>query len=114
MRSGQAPLKLECFAFKENEGKERIGYILLSIRSAQITWGSKHGDSSPRASWHKMLGLKSDFKVHKPELLLTLSVEDRKSADSNVVAEVTLPFLFANTCSNLCSEITFSVHMFGA
>ncbi|RLU24249.1 hypothetical protein DMN91_004460 [Ooceraea biroi] len=86
MRSGQVPLKLECFAFKENGGKERLGYVLLSIRSAHVT--SKHGDSSPRASWHKLLGLRNDFKTQKPQLLLTLKIEDRKNMDSNPTAEV--------------------------
>ncbi|EZA50369.1 hypothetical protein X777_11180 [Ooceraea biroi] len=85
MRSGQVPLKLECFAFKENGGKERLGYVLLSIRSAHVT--SKHGDSSPRASWHKLLGLRNDFKTQKPQLLLTLKIEDRKNMDSNPTAE---------------------------
>ncbi|XP_026825216.1 centrosomal protein of 120 kDa isoform X1 [Ooceraea biroi] len=86
MRSGQVPLKLECFAFKENGGKERLGYVLLSIRSAHVT--SKHGDSSPRASWHKLLGLRNDFKTQKPQLLLTLKIEDRKNMDSNPTAEI--------------------------
>ncbi|KMQ91887.1 centrosomal protein [Lasius niger] len=85
MRSGQATLKLECFAFKENKAKERIGYVLLSIRSAHII--SKHGDLSPKANWHKLLGLRNDLKVQKPELLLTLRVENRKSADSNSMVE---------------------------
>ncbi|CAL1685521.1 unnamed protein product [Lasius platythorax] len=85
MRSGQATLKLECFAFKENKAKERIGYVLLSIRSAHII--SKHGDLSPKANWHKLLGLRNDLKVQKPELLLTLRVENRKSTDSNSMVE---------------------------
>ncbi|XP_029674380.1 centrosomal protein of 120 kDa-like isoform X2 [Formica exsecta] len=86
MRSGQTPLKLECFAFKENKAKERIGYVLLSIRSAHII--SKHGDLSPKANWHKLLGLKNDLKIQKPELLLTLRVENRKSTDSNSMIEI--------------------------
>ncbi|KAL6436896.1 hypothetical protein ACFW04_004925 [Cataglyphis niger] len=86
MRSGQTPLKLECFAFKENKAKEKIGYVLLSIRSAHII--SKHEDLSPKANWHKLLGLRNDLKVQKPELLLTLRVENRKSTDSNSMIEI--------------------------
>ncbi|XP_070162107.1 centrosomal protein of 120 kDa [Polyergus mexicanus] len=85
MRSGQTPLKLECFTFKENKAKERIGYVLLSIRSAHIIF--KHGDLSPKANWHKLLGLKNDLKIQKPELLLTLRVENRKNTDSNSMIE---------------------------
>ncbi|XP_019885597.2 centrosomal protein of 120 kDa isoform X2 [Camponotus floridanus] len=84
MRSGQAPLKLECFAFKEDKAKERIGYVLLSIRSATI---SKYGDLNPKANWHKLLGLRNDLKVQKPELLLTLRVENQKSTNSNSMIE---------------------------
>ncbi|XP_011693780.1 PREDICTED: centrosomal protein of 120 kDa-like isoform X3 [Wasmannia auropunctata] len=86
MRSEQASLKLECFAFKENEGREKIGYVLLNIRSAQVI--SKCGDLSPKASWHKILGLRSDLKIQKPELLLVLTVEDRKDINLNSAAEL--------------------------
>lgn len=86
MRSGQAPLKLECFVLKEDKAKERIGYVLLSIRSAHII--SKHGDVNPKANWHKLLGLRNDLKVQKPELLLTLKVENKKSTNSNSMTEV--------------------------
>ncbi|XP_011868150.1 PREDICTED: centrosomal protein of 120 kDa-like isoform X2 [Vollenhovia emeryi] len=86
MRSEQASLKLECFAFKENEGRERIGYVLLNIRSAQVL--SKYGDLSPKASWYKLLGLRSDLKIQKPELLLALRVEDRKDTNLAPAAEL--------------------------
>jgi len=85
MRSEHASLKLECFAFKEIEGRERIGYILLNIRSAQV---SKYGDLSPKESWHKLLGLRSDLKIQKPELLLALRIEDQKDINLNPTAEV--------------------------
>ncbi|XP_018047969.1 PREDICTED: centrosomal protein of 120 kDa-like [Atta colombica] len=85
MRSEQVSLKLECFAFKENEGREKLGYVLLNIRSAQII--SKCGDLNPKASWHKLLGLRSDLKIQKPELLLALRVEDRKDVTLNPTME---------------------------
>ncbi|XP_025153501.1 centrosomal protein of 120 kDa isoform X2 [Harpegnathos saltator] len=85
MRSGQASLKLECYTFKENESKEKIGHILLSIRSAHLAY--KYRDLNPKASWHKLIGLKSDLKTHKPELLLILRIEDHKNTSSNTVLE---------------------------
>ncbi|XP_071554463.1 centrosomal protein of 120 kDa-like [Temnothorax nylanderi] len=85
MRSEQASLKLECFAFKENEGRERIGYVLLNLRSALVL--SKCGDLNPKAAWHKLLGLRSNLKVQKPELLLALRVEDRKDINLNPTVE---------------------------
>lgn len=86
MRSGQATLKLECYAFKENENKEKIGHVLLSIRSAHLVY--KYGDLDPKTSWYKLIGLRSDLKTHKPELLLTLRIEDCKNTSLNTVVEV--------------------------
>lgn len=76
MRSGQVPLKLECFAIKGDDSKEKLGYLVLSLRSAQVF--PKHGDLDIKANWHKLLGLKNDFKIHKPELLLSLSIHDQE------------------------------------
>ncbi|XP_043500526.1 centrosomal protein of 120 kDa-like isoform X2 [Polistes fuscatus] len=81
MRCGQTPLKLECFALKDLNNKEKIGYILLSIRSAQIIPNSKK--LKPKSNWHTLLGLKNNFKAQKPELLLSLSIEDRECVTSN-------------------------------
>lgn len=86
MRSGQASLKLECYAFKENEHKEKIGHVLLSMRSAHLAY--KYEDLDPKATWYKLLGLRSDLKTHKPELLLTLRIENRKNTCSNAILEV--------------------------
>ncbi|XP_076176047.1 rha isoform X3 [Ptiloglossa arizonensis] len=81
MRSGQVPLKLECFASKSNDSKEKLGYILLSLRSAQVF--SKYEDVNVKSHWHKLLGLRSDYKIHKPELLLSLSIHDQESTILN-------------------------------
>lgn len=86
MRCGQTPLKLECFAIKNHNNKEKIGYILLSIRSAQIIPKSKEVDA--KANWHTLLGLKNDLRAQKPELLLSLSIEDREYAASNSLTKV--------------------------
>lgn len=86
MRSGQTMLKLECYAFKENESKEKIGHVLLNIRSAHLVY--KYGNLNQKASWHKLIGLRNDLKTHKPELLLILRIEDCRNASSNAVLEV--------------------------
>ncbi|XP_076640820.1 rha isoform X2 [Halictus rubicundus] len=85
MRSGQVPLKLECFTVKGNDSKEKLGYILLSLRSAQMF--SKNEDIDVRTNWHKLLGLKSNLKADKPELLLGLSIHDQDSALLNCHVE---------------------------
>ncbi|XP_043799759.1 centrosomal protein of 120 kDa isoform X2 [Apis laboriosa] len=85
MRSGQVPLKLECFAVKSNDNKERLGYLLLSLRSAQVF--TKWGANSIKPNWHKLLGLKNELKIHKPELLLGLSIHDLENTTGNAQLE---------------------------
>ncbi|KOX70862.1 hypothetical protein WN51_03289 [Melipona quadrifasciata] len=86
MRSGQVPLKLECFAIKNNDNKEKLGYLLLSLRSAQVF--TKSGINNVKANWHKLSGLKSELKTHKPELLLALSIHDLDTTTVNAQLEL--------------------------
>ncbi|CAK9825973.1 Centrosomal protein of 120 kDa [Anthophora retusa] len=86
MRSGQVPLKLECFAINSIDIKEKLGYLLLSLRSAQVF--NKHGSNTVRANWHKLLGLKSELKVDKPELLLALSIHNQEVTTINPQLEL--------------------------
>ncbi|XP_006569065.1 centrosomal protein of 120 kDa isoform X2 [Apis mellifera] len=85
MRSGQVPLKLECFAVKSNDNKEKLGYLLLSLRSAQVF--TKWSANNIKPNWHKLLGLKNEFKIHKPELLLGLSIHDLENTTGNAQLE---------------------------
>ncbi|XP_012273788.1 centrosomal protein of 120 kDa [Orussus abietinus] len=75
MRTSQMPLKVECFTRKENNSKEKIGYILLSLRSAQII--TKDKEKNVKVIENKLLGVKNEFKPSKPELLITLTIEER-------------------------------------
>ncbi|XP_076236826.1 rha [Calliopsis andreniformis] len=77
MRSGQVPLKLECFAIKATDSKEKLGYLLLSLRTAQVI--PRNGDAEIKANWHKLLGLRNDLKIHKPELFVSLCVHEQES-----------------------------------
>lgn len=95
MRSGQVPLKIECFAVKSNDIKEKLGYLLLSLRSAQVF--AKSGIDNVKANWHKLSGLKSELKIHKPELLLALSIHDLEATSVNAQSEVN-HLLLLNKC----------------
>lgn len=95
MRSGQVPLKIECFAVKSNDIKEKLGYLLLSLRSAQVF--AKSGIDNVKANWHKLSGLKSELKIHKPELLLALSIHDLEATSINAQSEVN-HLLLLNKC----------------
>lgn len=93
MRSGQVPLKLECFAIKANDHKEKLGYLLLNLRAAQVF--SKNDSINVKTNWHTLLGLKGELKVHKPELLLALSIHHQEPTTLNSQLEVNslLPIL---------------------
>lgn len=99
MRSGQVPLKLECFAIKGNGSKEKLGYLLLSLRSAQVL--SRNTNANVKANWHKLLGLKGDLKIHKPELLIALSIHDQEPATLNSQLEVNDLVAVVKTLSNM-------------
>ena len=89
MRSAQVPLKVECFMLKENGIKEKIGYLLLSVRSAQIL--TKSRKAGIKSSWNTLLGLKSDYKTCKPELLISLTIEDQEKSINTKVNAFSLP-----------------------
>ena len=98
MRSAQVPLKVECFMIKENGIKEKIGYLLLSVRSAQMY--TKGGESSIKSNWNTLLGLKSDFKTCKPELLISLRIEDQEHPST--ILKVTSLQKFISILANKC------------
>ncbi|XP_076760519.1 rha isoform X2 [Xylocopa sonorina] len=75
MRSGQVPLKLECFSVKSDDSREKLGYLLLSLRSAQVF--TRNNSNDVKVNWHKLLGLKNELKADKPELLIALSIHDQ-------------------------------------
>lgn len=91
MRAGQTPLKIECFSIKENGLKEKIGYILLSVRCAQIVPRGK--TVNVKMKWYNILGLKNDLKDCKPELLLSLRIEDRNAVSSVTTLKVLYIYL---------------------
>ncbi|XP_012256855.2 centrosomal protein of 120 kDa-like [Athalia rosae] len=77
MRVGHVPLKIECFTVNNNGVREKIGYILLPLRSAQIVARGK--DANVKVMWHKFLGVKNELRASGPELLLSLTIEGREN-----------------------------------
>ncbi|XP_043465045.1 centrosomal protein of 120 kDa-like isoform X2 [Leptopilina heterotoma] len=93
MRSAQVPIKVECFIIKERDFKEKIGYLLISIRSAQIV--TKNRKTTIKSSWNTLLGLKGDLKVCKPELMLSLTVEDQDRENAQLKEDLDMNSLFS-------------------
>lgn len=78
------PLKLECFAVNDVGSRDKIGYLLLPLRSAQIIPRGKEVEA--KVGWHKLLGVKPELRVSGPELLLSLTIEERDNIGSGSVS----------------------------
>ncbi|XP_013170050.1 PREDICTED: centrosomal protein of 120 kDa-like [Papilio xuthus] len=77
LRVQNVPIKVEVFTTSTQGRKDKIGYILLSLLGAQPCPSNKFVDV--KYSWHKLLGIKSEGKCCHPQLLMSLSIEDRVS-----------------------------------
>ncbi|CAG9864829.1 unnamed protein product [Phyllotreta striolata] len=75
IRSSNIPLRVECITIDTQSRKERIGFALLNLRSAQIVPESKSNEPIASA-WHKLIGCQADKKKSHPELYLSLSLRD--------------------------------------
>lgn len=91
MRCNQTPVKVECYAVNDNGSREKLGYILLSVRCAQII--QRDNESNIKTNWHNILGVRNDFNNCKPQLLLYLIIKEKISKSNNVVSKVKV-FLF--------------------
>ncbi|XP_058799489.1 centrosomal protein of 120 kDa [Phymastichus coffea] len=86
MRSNQTPIKVECYGVNENGSREKLGYILLSVRCAQIIHYNE--DSKIKTNWHNVLGLRNEFNNCKPKLLLFLIIKEKEIKPIDVVPQV--------------------------
>ncbi|XP_045450158.1 centrosomal protein of 120 kDa-like [Melitaea cinxia] len=77
LRVQNVPVKIEVYTTATQGRKDKVGYLLLSLLGAQPCPSNKIVDL--KHSWHKLLGVKSEGKCCHPQLLLSLSVEDRIS-----------------------------------
>ncbi|CAH2087114.1 unnamed protein product [Euphydryas editha] len=77
LRVQNVPVKIEVYTTATQGIKDKVGYLLLSLLGAQPCPSNKVVDI--KHSWHKLLGVKSEGKCCHPQLLLSLSVEDRIS-----------------------------------
>ncbi|XP_014217743.2 centrosomal protein of 120 kDa [Copidosoma floridanum] len=75
MRCNSTPIKVECYAVHDNGSREKLGYILLSVRCAQIIHQGE--DSKIKMNWHTILGVRNEFSNCKPKLMLYLIIRER-------------------------------------
>ncbi|KAL0870439.1 hypothetical protein ABMA27_005436 [Loxostege sticticalis] len=75
LRVQNVPVKVEVYTMGTQGRKDKVGYLLLSLLGAQPCPSNKINDV--KHTWHRLLGVKSEGKCCHPQLLLSLSVEDR-------------------------------------
>ena len=86
MRCNQTPIKVECYAVNDNGSREKLGYILLSVRCAQIIHRGE--ELKIKTNWHNILGVRNEFNNCKPRLLLYLIIKERESKTINTMLKV--------------------------
>nr|XP_023024557.1 centrosomal protein of 120 kDa-like [Leptinotarsa decemlineata] len=75
IRSANVPLRVECITTDVHNRKERVGFALLSLRSAKIIpEKNAHGELS--FAWHRLIGCQADKKKSHPELYISLTLRD--------------------------------------
>ncbi|XP_028041102.1 uncharacterized protein LOC114251104 [Bombyx mandarina] len=77
LRVQNVPVKVEVFTTCTQGRKDKVGYLLLSLLSAQPCPSNKIVDV--KYTMHRLLGVKSEGKCCHPQLLMSLSIEDRNS-----------------------------------
>ncbi|CAB3244056.1 unnamed protein product [Arctia plantaginis] len=75
LRVQNVPVKIEVFTMGTQGRKDKIGYLLLSLLGAQPCPSNKIVDV--KHAWHRLLGVKSEGKCCHPQLMTSLSIEDR-------------------------------------
>ncbi|KAJ0175229.1 hypothetical protein K1T71_009370 [Dendrolimus kikuchii] len=75
LRVQNVPVKIEVYTLGTQGHKDKVGYLLLSLLGAQPCPSNKFVDI--KHTWHRLLGVKSEGKCCHPQLLMSLSIEDR-------------------------------------
>ncbi|CAH1119397.1 unnamed protein product [Phaedon cochleariae] len=75
IRSANIPLRVECITIDLHNRRERVGFTLLSLRSAHII-SQKNMNQEVKSQWHKLIGCQSDKKRRHPELYISLTLQD--------------------------------------
>ncbi|CAG9790841.1 unnamed protein product, partial [Diatraea saccharalis] len=75
LRVQNVPVKVEVYTTGTQSRKDKLGYLLLSLLSAQPCPSNKINDI--KYSWHKLLGVKSEGKCCHPQIMISLTIEDR-------------------------------------
>ncbi|XP_049871375.1 centrosomal protein of 120 kDa isoform X2 [Pectinophora gossypiella] len=75
LRVQNVPIKVEVFSVGTQGRKDKVGYFLLSLLGAQPCPSNKVVDV--KHAWHRLLGVRSEGKCCQPQLMMSLTIEDR-------------------------------------
>lgn len=94
IRSSNVPLRVECFTSDTNGRKVKVGFVLLSLRSAYIV-PKRDAQQEVPFKWQRLNGVSHDIRSRHPELYLSLSIRECLPEDAAAGArkEVASPFL---------------------
>nr|CAD7400045.1 unnamed protein product [Timema cristinae] len=107
LRTSCVPLKIECHTMLNPRQRDRVGYVLLNLRSAQIQ--SEH-HNYVRESWHKLIGVKLEPKAPRPELLLSLSIKDSRYKLEKPPRPIDVTPAVMNSPRNMNPRMTSKLH----
>lgn len=92
IRCTNSPLRVECYT-NEGDEKKRLGYILLSLRSAHIVPEIKSKQTGP-FKWEKFMGVPHEHKNCHPELYLSLTIKEVETEElSEGIKNITEPII---------------------
>lgn len=92
VRSFNVPLRVECFTLDANERRVKVGFVLLSLRSAHIISKNNPNQDAP-FKWLRLMGVSHDVRSHHPELYLSVSIRDCLPEDGVEKEILPAPFI---------------------
>lgn len=78
MKEENQPIKLECYTKANDVVREKIGFVLVPLRSIPFWNSRKLGTMKPH--WYKLHGVAQESsRSNKPELLLSITIGDKSA-----------------------------------
>ncbi|KAF7267160.1 hypothetical protein GWI33_019581 [Rhynchophorus ferrugineus] len=107
LRSSNQPLRVECLCVDPQNRRERIGFVLMSLRSAQVV--SLHDAKKPvNFKWLKLIGCQADKKKYHPEINLGLSIRDHLLNDHEDESTDDMPLISEEEANSVTEDNEFS------
>ncbi|XP_030758776.1 uncharacterized protein LOC115884359 [Sitophilus oryzae] len=107
LRSSNQPLRVECISVDPQNRRDRIGFVLMSLRSAQVI-SLKDAKTPVNFKWCKLIGCQADKKKHHPELYLGISIRDHMLNDHEEEVLEDMPLISEGEPNQITEDAEFS------